>query len=75
MKKGRGTNISTSQPINPNFGNSVKVTNVDFGSGTGMMFDPENLDGNVFDMHCVNVKDINVTNQDLYDSTKIGTQK
>ena len=75
VKKGRGTNIATSQPINPNFGNSVKVTNVDFGSGTGMMFDPENLDGNVFDMHCVNVKDINVTNQDLYDSTKIGTAK
>ena len=75
VKKGRGTDIATSQPINPNFGNSVKVTNVDFGSGTGMMFDPENLDGNIFDMHSVNVVDINTTTQDLYDSTKIGTAK
>ena len=75
VKKGRGTNIATSQPINPNFGNNVKVTNVDFGSGSGMMFDPENLNANIFDMHCVNVSDINVTNQDLYDSTKIGTTK
>jgi hypothetical protein len=74
VKKGRVTDISTSLPITPNFGNNIKVTNVDFGSTSGMMFDPENL-GHQYDLHCVKSGDINISNQNLYESTKIGTTR
>ena len=40
LKKGRDTTTETSVPINPNFGNNLRVTNVNFGSGTGMILNP-----------------------------------
>ncbi len=74
LKKGRDTTTETSVPINPNFGNNLRVTNVNFGSGTGMILNPETLTDQ-YDIHCVNVGDISNATQNLYDSTKIGTTR
>ena len=74
LKKGRNTTTETSVPINPNFGNNLRVTNVDFGSGTGMILNPETLTDQ-YDLHCVKVGDISNATQNLYDSTKIGTTR
>ena len=75
IKKGRDTSTTTSLPINPNFGHSLKVTGVDFGASTnGNVFDPSNLSQS-YDLHCVSKETISDTNQNKYNSTKIGTTK
>ena len=75
VKKGRGTTTTTSLPINPNMGNSLKVTAVDFGATTnGNVFDPSNL-SQTYDLHSVSKSDIDATNQNKYNSTKMGTTK
>ena len=66
VKKGRGTTTTTSLPINPNMGNSLKVTAVDFGATTnGNVFDPSNL-SQTYDLHSVSKSDIDATNQNKY---------
>lgn len=75
VKKGRGTNTTTTLPINPNMGNNLKVTGVNFGATTnGNVFDPQNL-SQTYDLHCVSKSDIDGTNQNKYNSTKMGTTK
>ena len=53
VKKGRGTTTTTGLPVNPNMGNSLKVTGVDFGATTnGNVFNPLNLSQS-YDLHSV----------------------
>tara|TARA_Y100000004_G_scaffold14624_1_gene15496 strand:+ start:1532 stop:7843 length:6312 start_codon:yes stop_codon:yes gene_type:complete len=75
VKKGRGTTTTTGLPVNPNMGNSLKVTGVDFGATTnGNVFNPLNLSQS-YDLHSVSKTDIDNTNQNKYNSTKMGTTK
>ena len=78
VKKGRDVLTETSFPINPNFGNSVKVTNFTAGSTlpatTGSPFDPETLSV-TYDIHSVPLANIVSTNTHTYNSTKMGTTR
>ena len=79
VKKGRDVLTETSFPINPNFGNSVKVTNFTAGNvldtaTTGTPFDPELLSV-TYDVHCVPLANIVSTNTHTYNSTKMGTTR
>ena len=72
--KGREVITETSFPINPNFGNSLKVTNFFGGSDSGVVFDPESI-STTYDMHCVKKASIGAGNILTYNSTKIGTTR
>ena len=78
VKKGRDVTTETSFPINPNFGNSVKITNFTAGNRletlTGNPFNPELLSV-TYDVHCVPLANIVSTNTHTYNSTKIGTTR
>ena len=78
VKKGRDVLTETSFPINPNFGNSVKVTNFTAGNSletlTGNPFDPEVLSV-TYDIHSVPLANIVSTNTHTYNSTKMGTTR
>ena len=78
VKKGRDVLTETSFPINPNFGNSVKVTNFTAGNSletlTGNPFDPELLSV-TYDIHSVPLANIVSTNTHTYNSTKMGTTR
>ncbi|HIE78803.1 MAG TPA: hypothetical protein EYP92_08360, partial [Candidatus Thioglobus sp.] len=78
VKKGRDVLTETSFPINPNFGNSVKVTNFTAGNSletlTGNPFNPETLSV-TYDIHCVPLANIVSTNTHTYNSTKMGTTR
>ena len=71
--KGREVTTEATFPINPNFGNSLKVTNFFGGSDSGLVFDPESI-STTYDLHCV--KKANLGTAVLtYNSTKIGTTR
>ena len=72
VKKGRGTTTTTNLPINPNMGNSLKVTNIDFGNLGDSIINPESLTTTI-DLHSVTSNNINQTSQNTYNSSKIGT--
>ena len=78
VKKGRDVLTETSFPINPNFGNSVKVTNFTAGNSletvTGNPFNPETLSV-TYDIHSVPLANIVSTNTHTYNSTKMGTTR
>ena len=74
VKKGREVTTETTFPINPNFGNSLKVTNFNAGEGGGTKFDPESL-SSTYDVHCVPLANIVSTNSNTYNSTKMGTTR
>ena len=78
VKKGRDVLTETSFPINPNFGNSVKVTNFTAGNSletvTGNPFNAETLSV-TYDLHCVPLANIVSTNSNTYNSTKMGTTR
>ena len=78
VKKGRDILTETSFPINPNFGNSVKVTNFTAGNSleslTGNPFNPETLSV-TYDVHSVPLANIVSTNTHTYNSTKMGTTR
>jgi hypothetical protein len=74
VKKGREVFTQTTFPINPNFGNNVKVTNFNAGQSGGTNFDPEAI-ATSFDVHSVQLSNIVSTSANTYNSTKIGTTK
>jgi len=86
VKKGRDVLTETSFPINPNFGNSVKVTNFTAGNRSEnithansgatdiALFDPELLSV-TYDIHSVPLANIVSTNSNTYNSTKMGTTR
>lgn len=71
VKKGRNTSIIQSFPVNPNFGNYVKVKN--FSGGSEVVFDPQAFQ--TFDIHSVLTSNVVSTNANTYNSTKIGTAR
>ena len=73
VKKAREVITETSFPINPNFGNSLKVTNFFGGSDSGVVFNPETI-STTYDMHCVKKASLGTT-ATTYTSTKIGTTR
>ena len=74
VKKGREVFTQTTFPINPNFGNNVKVTNFNAGNSTESNFDPEAI-ATTFDVHSVQLSNIVSTSANTYNSTKIGTTR
>ena len=74
VKKGREVFTQTTFPINPNFGNNVKVTNFNAGNSTESNFDPEAI-ATTFDVHSVQLSNIVSTTANSYNSTKIGTTR
>ena len=78
VKKGRGITTETNFPINPNFGNSLKVTNFNAGNANtnsnAWTFDPEDL-SRTYDLHNVKLADIDGTGQNAYNATKMGTTR
>jgi hypothetical protein len=78
VKKGRDVLTETSFPINPNFGNSVKVTNFTAGNRletiTHANSGPELLSV-TYDVHSVPLANIVSTNTHTYNSTKMGTTR
>ena len=74
VKKGREVFTQTSFPINPNFGNNVKVTNFNAGQSGGTVFNPEAI-ATTFDVHSVQLSNIVSTTANSYNSTKIGTTR
>ena len=74
VKKGREVFTQTTFPINPNFGNNVKVTNFNAGQSGGTVFNPEAI-ATTFDVHSVQLSNIVSTTANSYNSTKIGTTR
>ena len=74
VKKGREVQTQTTFPINPNFGNNIKVTNFNAGNSTESNFDPEAI-ATTFDVHSVQLSNIVSTTANSYNSTKIGTTR
>ena len=74
VKKGREVQTQTTFPINPNFGNNIKVTNFNAGNSTESNFDPEAI-ATTFDVHSVQLSNIVSTTANTYNSTKIGTTR
>jgi hypothetical protein len=74
VKKGREVFTQTTFPINPNFGNNVKVTNFNAGNSEESNFDPEAI-ATSFDLHSVQLSNIVSTTANSYNSTKIGTTR
>ena len=74
VKKGREVQTQTTFPINPNFGNNIKVTNFNAGNSTESNFDPEAI-ATTFDVHNVQLSNVVGTTANSYNSTKIGTTR
>ena len=74
VKKGRDVTTETTFPINPNFGNNLKVTNFNAGNSAETVFNPETI-STTFDLHCVPLANIVSTNSNTYNSTKMGTTR
>ena len=74
VKKGREVFTQTTFPINPNFGNNLKVTNFNAGNSTETNFDPEAI-ATTFDVHSVQLSNIVSTTANSYNATKIGTTR
>jgi len=74
VKKGRDVTTETTFPINPNFGNNLKVTNFNAGNSDETVFNPETI-STTFDLHCVPLANIVSTNSNTYNSTKMGTTR
>ena len=74
VKKGRDITTETTFPINPNYGNSLKVTNFNAGNQAETFFNPESL-SSTYDVHCVPLANIVSTNSNTYNSTKMGTTR
>ena len=74
VKKGREVFTQTTFPINPNFGNNLKVTNFNAGNSTETNFDPEAI-ARTFDVHSVQLSNIVSTTANSYNATKIGTTR
>ena len=70
VKKGRDITTEVNFPINPNFGNNLKVTNFNAGNSDETVFNPETI-STTFDLHCVPLANIVSTNSNTYNSTKI----
>ena len=74
VKKGREVQTQTTFPINPNFGNNIKVTNFNAGNSEETNFDPEAI-ATTFDVHSVQLSNVVGTTANSYNSTKIGTTR
>ena len=74
VKKGRETTTEVTFPINPNFGNSLKITNFNAGNSAETFFNPESI-SSTYDLHCVPLANIVSTNSNTYNSTKMGTTR
>ena len=74
VKKGRDITTEVNFPINPNFGNNLKVTNFNAGNSAETVFNPETI-STTFDLHCVPLANIVSTNSNTYNSTKMRTTR
>ena len=74
IKKGRGITTEVTFPVNPNFGNSLKITNFNAGNSDETFFNPESI-SSTYDLHCVPLANIVSTNSNTYNSTKMGTTR